>query len=364
MPKLDRYLTREFAQSVLAAFVVLGLISLGGVFADLLSEIARGRVPAGLMLSQLGLRLVNFLPILLPLSLMLGLLLAIGRLYRDSEMPVLSSVGVGPGRLLRPLMMVVLPAVVIVGICSLWLGPAAQRLGDRMVWEANRNLVITGLEPGKFISLPNNGGVIYVGAMSPDGTRFSRMFVHRMSEDRIDVSTSMTGTLSLDADGTRYLKLEEGFRVEGPKAQGRDYRLMRYASNEIRLPDIEGKRADDDPVVLSTPELLGDSRPEAAAQLHWRIAPPLLTLAFALIAVPLARAAPRQARYGRVLVAFLGYLVGMNLTVLGTQWIEEGRMPAAAGLWWLLVPLLLLATWMYVRDGSMKRPRAATGAGA
>jgi len=65
-----------------------------------------------------------------------------------------------------------------------------------------------------------------------------------------------------------------------------------------------------------------------------------------------------------VLVAFLGYLVGMNLTVLGTQWIEEGRMPAAAGLWWLLVPLLLLATWMYVRDGSMKRPRATAGADA
>ena len=85
MPKLDRYLSRELAQSVMAAFVVLGLISLGGVFADLLSEIARGRVPAGLMLSQLGLRVVTFLPILLPLALMLGILLAMGRLYRDSE---------------------------------------------------------------------------------------------------------------------------------------------------------------------------------------------------------------------------------------------------------------------------------------
>ena len=184
MPKLDRYLTREFAQSVLAAFVVLGLISLGGVFADLLSEIARGRVPAGLMLSQLGLRLVNFLPILLPLSLMLGLLLAIGRLYRDSEMPVLSSIGVGPIRLLRPLMAVALPTVAVVAACALWLGPAAQRLGDKMVWEANRNLVITGLEPGKFIALPNNGGVVYVAGMSPDGTRFSRMFTHRIEIGR------------------------------------------------------------------------------------------------------------------------------------------------------------------------------------
>ena len=60
-----------------------------------------------------------------------------------------------------------------------------------------------------------------------------------------------------------------------------------------------------------------------------------------------------------MLVAFLGYLVGMNLTVLGTQWIEDGKVPAAAGLWWLLLPLLAFATWLYLRDGSMRRPRPA-----
>src|SRR4249919_1063816 len=120
MPKLDRYLTREFTQSLFATLVVLGLISLGGVFADLLGEIARGKVPAGLLLSQLGLRVLTFLPILLPLSLMLGLLLALGRLYRDSEMPVLASIGVGPRRLLRPLLVVSLPVMLVVAVCALW----------------------------------------------------------------------------------------------------------------------------------------------------------------------------------------------------------------------------------------------------
>jgi len=367
MPKLDRYLVREFAQSVFAALVVLGLISLGGVFADLLGEIARGKVPAGLLLSQLGLRILNFLPILLPISLMLGLLLALGRMYRDSEMPVLSSIGVGPRRLLRPVLWVALPVVFVVGLCALWLGPEANRIGNRMIWEANRNLLVTGLEPGRFTALPNNRGIVYVGAMSADGRQFSRMFVHRIDGDRIDVSTSKTGGLFVDADGTRYLRLEDGFRVEGPASVGRDYRLMRYGRNELRLPDTEARRAKDDPELASTLSLLGDPRPAAAAQLHWRIAPPLLALAFALIAVPLSRSPPRQARYGRVLLAFLGYLVGMNMTVLGTRWIAEGKIPAALGLWWLLVPLLAFAAWLYLRDGRMKAParaRAASGAGA
>ena len=94
---IERYLLRQFAQSVAAVAVVLLLVGLGGLLVDLMSDIARGLVPAGLLLSQLGLRSIQVLPILLPLSLMLGLLLAIGRLYRDSEMPVLASVGSGRG---------------------------------------------------------------------------------------------------------------------------------------------------------------------------------------------------------------------------------------------------------------------------
>ena len=35
------------------------------------------------------------LPVILPLALMLGLLLSFARLYRDSEMPVLTGVSMG-----------------------------------------------------------------------------------------------------------------------------------------------------------------------------------------------------------------------------------------------------------------------------
>ena len=231
-----------------------------------------------------------------------------------------------------------------------------------MIWEANRNLLITGLEPGRFTALPNNGGIVYVGAMTADGRRFARMFVHRVEGDRIDVTTSKSGALYLDDDGTRYLRLDDGFRVEGPAAAGRDYRLMRYARNDLRLPDTEARRERDDPELASTLSLLGDPRPAAAAQLHWRIAPPLLTLAFALLAVPLSRSPPRQARYGRVLLAFLGYLVGMNLTVLGSRWITDERIPSFLGLWWLLLPLLAFAAWLYLRDGRMARPKLLPGA--
>ena len=358
MPKLDSYLFREFAQTTFAAMVVLMIVSLGAVFADVLGDIVRGRVPAGMMLAQLGLQVLNYLPLILPLGLMLGLLLSVGRLYRDSEMPVLTSIGVGPARMLRPLMMLVVPFVLAIAACSLWLGPWARQYSQQMIEVGQRSLLVAGLEPGRFVELPGGGGVVYANAMSNDGTRLGRVFIYRQEEGRMDVTSARTGTLTVE-DTTRYLTLEDGFRVEGPMDGGRDFRLMRYASNEVRLPDAESSDTDDDPELMPTMALLGDGRPAAHAQLHFRIAPPLLAVAFALLAVPLARSPPRQARWGRILLGLLAYVFGVNLMLLGTNGLAAGRLPVAAGLWWLLLPLLALGLWMYVNDGRMRRPRRA-----
>ena len=197
--------------------------------------------------------------------------------------------------------------------------------------------------------------MIYVNAMSDDGSQLGRVFVYRQDEGRMDVTTAMTGELTVDGDG-RFLRLDEGFRVEGPLDAGLDYRLMRYASNELRLPSVEAKSRSDEPELAPTLALFGDDRPAAQAQLHFRMAPPLLALAFALLAVRLARSPPRQARYGRMMMGFLAYVLGMNLMIMGTDWVEDGKVPAALGLWWLVLPLLVFCIWMYISDGRLKAP--------
>ena len=181
--------------------------------------------------------------------------------------------------------------------------------------------------------------------------------VYREKGERMDVATAREGELYRD-QGARVLALEDGFRVEGPTAgDALDYRLMRYARNEMQLPAPDDERGSDDPAFKPTMDLVGTGDKAANAELHWRIAPPLLALAFALLAVPLARSAPRQARFGSMLLAFLAYMVGMFLMLLGTQWLAEGTIPTALGLWWLVLPMLALGTWLYLRDGRVARVR-------
>ena len=204
MRKLDRYLFSELAQSTFAVLVVLLIVSMGAVLADVLGDITSGRVPASLLLVQMGLQFINYLPIILPLALLLGMMLGVGRLYRDSEMPVITAAGVGPGRLLRPVLLLVVPVVTFIALSSLWLGPLAHRTSKQMISEANRNLLVAGLEPGRFTELPG-GGVVYVANMSADGTQFQRIFIHRQNAERMDITTSNTGHLTVHPDGERFL---------------------------------------------------------------------------------------------------------------------------------------------------------------
>ena len=55
--------------------------------------------------------------------------------------------------------------------------------------------------------------------------------------------------------------------------------------------------------------------------------------------------------------ALLIYINAMVLLILGKGWLATGAIPTWAGLWWLLVPLAVLAAWLFLADGRMTAPR-------
>ena len=362
MTILQRYLVRQLAHGIAASALVLLLVSLGGVFTDLVSEIARGRVPAPLLFSQLGLRIVVFLPLVLPLALFIGLILSIGRLYRDSEMAVLAALGQGPRQLITPLLLVGLPVVLAVAAVSLWLGPWAERVARQAIDDAHRSFLVAGLDAGRFVELPGGRGVVFVGELSPDGRQFRRLFVQMERDGRVDVITAVEGEMFV-AGGGRFLRLRDGFRAEGVPGQA-DFRLQRFEVNEQRLPDVESRNRDPLAGRPSLQLLAADATPRARAELHYRLGVPLFALALLLLALPLAHSPPRQARYGRLIVAVLAYVFGMNLLVLGKAWLGAGQVPDWAGLWWLHLPLFGLAFVLLWREGRMPAPRRRAPLGA
>jgi len=363
---VDRYLARELLLSFLAAIAILLLITVGGTVGDLLNKIARGRIPADLLLALIGLRTVDALTILAPLAVFIGVQLAYGRLYRESEMAVFAASGLPLTGLLRPLLLLALPLMLIMALISFWLAPAAVRASQALLQEASKSLIIAGLEPGRFVDLPNHDGKIYVGSMSADGVRFTKMFVasERSNGDdsttALNVITATSGELFHDANGVeRYLGLNDGFRVEGVVGQD-NYRLMRYERNDIKLPDNEtDTTADSVKRAAPTTELLASADPVQRAELNWRLAAPISTLILILLALPLAKSSPREPRYARLLVALLVWLIYFNGMALGRSWISQGQLNPAYGFWWLHVPVALIAAYLLWSSQQLPRPKGA-----
>ena len=422
---IDRYLARELLISFVAATAILLLVSVGGTVADLLSKIARGRIPAELLFSLIGLRTIDAMTVLAPLAVFIGVQLAYGRLYRESEMAVFQASGLAVTGLLRPLMLFAVPLMIVIAAISFWLAPAAVRKSQTLLLEANRSLIIAGLEPGRFVELPNNDGVMYVESMNEDGTKFKKMFVASerteapakaldvigagtrkadpaktdpakgddakataadsnaavVASDKasarkksaadanaagatthINVITAADGELYHDANGAeRYLGLNDGFRVEGILGED-NYRLLRYARNDIKLTDPDqDTSADSAKRAAPTSALWRSIDPVQRAEIHWRLAAPLSVIILVLLALPLSKSSPRQPRYAGLLIAFLAWAVYYNLMTIGRSLLSQGKLNFLIGFWWVHIPVLAIALFLLWRSQKLpkqKRPRA------
>jgi lipopolysaccharide export system permease protein len=359
---LDRYLLRELAFALIGSAALLLVVTVGGTLSDVLSKVAAGRYPASVMLPVLGLRVLDALSLLLPLALFLGVLLGLARLYRDSEMHVLASSGMGPRGLLRPTLLLTLPVFALVALIALWLGPWASRTSQAMVDAANSSVIAAGLAPGRFVELPGRGGIMFVDRMNAAGNRLTRVFVasERSAPDgrpRVDLVTATHGELYLDSQGGgRFLALFDGHRYQGTLG-GSAWKLMRYRRNDIALSNIQGTADDSQgtPHDKTTAQLWGSPTPPDRAELAWRLTAPLSTLVLGLLALPLARQGPREPFYGRMLLALLAYLLYSNLLGIGRAAIMQGRSIGEYALWGVPLLALALALLAFARQNAPRR---------
>ena len=124
LTRLDRYLLREVAQTSVAVTGVLLVVLLSNQLARVLGQAAQSGFPGSVVLTLIGLTTLQQLTLLVPIGLFLGIVLALGRLYHESEMTAMTACGVGPLRIYRPIVLLAvvvaaLPSVVIYGCWAL-----------------------------------------------------------------------------------------------------------------------------------------------------------------------------------------------------------------------------------------------------
>lgn len=371
---LDRYILREVLVSWLSVSGVLLAILITNQVARVLERAAESQYPRGVVLELIALGAVQYLALILPVSLLLAVILGLGRLYHDSEMSAAQACGAGSRPVLVPVLGLTAVLAALIALLSLQVSPAAAGRMLSLRSEALRAGQFAPINPGKFSTFGGGGTVVYAADADPDGT-LRQVFVQRSRGRQLEIALAQRATHAYSEGGDlQVITLYDGERYEGIPGERR-FRIVRFAENSIpvRLPALSGGAIALEALPLAT---LASSRdPEQSAEFHWRIALPVMGVVMALVAVPLARLRPRQGRYARVGYAVLIFFVYINLMIAGKTWIAKGVTPGWLGLWWVHVVIALLAggilfmpRWLsrarYRRNMGRAAPRAAQGAAA
>ncbi len=342
---VDRYVIREIGRTCLGVTFVLLLILIGNQFARVLSRAAAERLTRDAVFELLWLSSLEYLTVLLPLALFFAVVMAMGRLYRDSEMTALAACGISPLQLMRPVMLIAALVAAIVAWLSFEVSPWVTFQSHRVKVEAKRQLKSAALVPGRFRSTPNGKLVFYAQKADENGV-FSNVFIQRRRGDQIEVVIAETGEQRLSDDGSRReLVLHNGRRYVGQPGT-LDFYLLSFVEHGIPIVLPAADEFPPEPETASTVELLLSEDISDKAELHWRLSAPISLLLLAMIAMPLSRSNSRGSQFDRMGLAILFYVVYSSLLGVGRSFIENETLPVWAGMWWVHVLVLVIAVFL------------------
>lgn len=358
-PIVWRYVFREILTPVLLGLMVYVLLFLMNALFDLAELAIKKDIPVGVVLRLLLYLMPRVLEMTLPMSILLGILIGVGRLSADSELIALRASGVSYRRILMPILVVAVGGWVASSWLILHVEPWAKysqrRLLTEQIYSADLRREI---KPRVFFEqIP--GLILYADEVHQEGDFLDRIFLaHTDPQGREVVTLGRRAQIDYDrATGRTQFVLESGTSHTLNPAEPDSYQISRFDRQKfIQEPDQTFKMKVD---MLSRPapknyseqslEDLGRSADQAASiqheptrkrvigaimvSYHERFALPFACLAFAFIGVPLGIANRRGGKgsgfslsIGIAIAYWVIYSFGQNL-------VREGNIAAIPGMW-------------------------------
>ncbi|MGD8874569.1 MAG: LPS export ABC transporter permease LptF [Gammaproteobacteria bacterium] len=362
LPIFDRYLLKEVIYGWLAVTVILWLILVSNRLVRYLADAAAGDIPGELIFKLLALKMVWYMVHIVPFALALGVVLGLGRLYRDNEMTVMAACGVGAWRIYKPVLGFGLLVAVALVWLALYVSPAVQGISHRLETAAARQADMTALGAGRFNEMQNARLTFYAERLSADKQTMENLFIAYKRKPR-DKSKPQQIVRAKSAyrkqdktTGDQFLVLVDGVRYEGVPGEAA-YRVMRFDEYGVRIHMPYSDATTTKRAATPTATLLASGDTEDLAEVQWRLAMPLSVISLLLLAVPLCKSSPRKGRYGRLVVAILLFVIYYNLLGTAKVWVGNGSVSPLIGVWWVPAVPVVLAAILLGGEGLLCRLR-------
>lgn len=343
--RIQRYILKEISIPTAFSLLIFTFVLFMGRIPRITKLVVSKGVPAGEIVTLFTYLLPTFLSVTVPLSFLLGILLAFGRLSADSEYVAIKASGVSLYRLVTPVLFLAVGFVVLTGLITTIIEPVSKSLFRTKLFDiASSNLSIN-IKPGVFND-SFDGIVLYARGVDENVGTMQDLFI---ADERGDVTPSLIlaqeGFFIPDPDNLRLiLRLKEGSIHRQPEKRPQEtYQTIRFNTYDININT--GTAASDkrrrkrgemswtelDQAINSSSNK--SSKRRLIAQKHGRIVIAFAPLVLVLIGVPLGLQSQRSGKgagFALSLVVFLVYYV--LLSIAGTI-AEKGIVQPHVILW-------------------------------
>lgn len=347
---LYRYLIKEILQAFVATLLVLMLIIVGNTVARLLGDVSDGELPADVLGELVLIGSIKGAIQLAPIALLIGMMLAFGRLYRDNEISSMHASGIGPGQFFKTIFLLLTPLTLLLSFLVLSTLPTLETTRQEITAEVKQRPEASGIPIGEFLHAKSgaNSFTMFVETLGDNDVVMKNFFMNIEGPANNRSMIAKEAILFIDQkSGDRVLQITDGTRYEQHKID-ETLTIIKFGEHGLRVPPLStstNTRLGSKPTL----SLIGSDDAADTAELHWRLGVILSAPIMALLAFPLSYTTPRQGRFGKLALGILFYALYANLLITGKSMLEDGKIPAIFGLWWAHLPFLLLSLWMVWR---------------
>jgi lipopolysaccharide export system permease protein len=338
----QKSLLRELRSAAGGVLAVLLTVLVTMTLIRILGRAASGRIDSELVVPLIVFNTVSLMHTVLLLTVYIAVLIVLTRWWKDSEMVIWFSAGKGLTDVIAPVLRFVLPVMVLVALLSMFASPWAREQISSFEEEIRGRGDAQRLSPGQFRESLSGQRVFFLETPDDEAGKTGKVFVRSIEPSGLQtIIVSSTGRFEKDAEGQQWAVLEKGYRTDYVPG-GLESRTMGFEMYRIRLEaPVANPRVGQSLATTGTFDLLSRDDAASKGEVAMRLGFPLLTLALAILAIPLSVTSARTGRATNLIIALLIYVTASNFFNIIKSMLAQGKLGFAVA-WWLL-PAIMLA---------------------
>jgi lipopolysaccharide export system permease protein len=375
---IDRYILKEIAYPFFLILFVLTFVLLMGKIIQLMDLMVNKGV-SFIDISKLFLLLTpSFLILTIPISLLISILIGLGRLSGDNELTILKASGMSLYKLLGPVAVASLIAFIITAVTSLFLVPHSKYATKNLLFNVAKKKASVGIKE-KVFNDDFKGILLYAESIPVHGDYMNGVIISdtRISKEPSTIIAQKAFLISDPSLMTLTLRLENGSTHMVEKTL-KNYRKMDFSSYDVNL-DIESSISEARKVnakdstemtiwelsqKLKTAGLEDAVFREMAIEFYKTITTPLSCIVFGILGIPLSIRAHRAVRARGftlgLIIVFIYYIMRLG----GEALVETGRLSPLIGTWSPNIIFCIVGFYLFIRAANDRPIRIEIPIGA